>query len=511
MKKLLVFLAVLAMALSTFAAITTTGPNISVAIRGSATFGLFFDENGLDLYLNNAGQYKSFHGYKVTVVAAAEDGEASLNVNFSGSHGTGNTWTSLSFNSAIYDDNLVNVGFYNYGYGKNFSSNYLSNWFDAWGNLASPRIGTKYLETTVKSLPGLEILYITLNDAALTMHSNVKASGFLAADVFAAKYPLDLGILSGNVSGALWAAGTDADKVSRGNITLDAANTDGEHVGFAAEAIMSGNDALAGLNATLMLGMHDTKTAFHAAAVYAKTMELSEMISGKLHAEARVRDGLNDLPFTRHGHSSISDTAYINGGLDATIDLNNAGTISVYDKITFAFDSADGVSPLSFYYGAKYVNSASPTANIMADVRKFNATDVAAPLGLNVKVNGAMNQEMFDFSYLVEIADVWGPYGHFVLFDNLNDLTVKYFAYEAKFVVRPMDKTTVTARLFNWLKNSDGLYTTISGIADLAYTVDAAYKPNSIVTLGAHVDNENNFGDLADIHWYLSAFARFAF
>ncbi|HNV05931.1 MAG TPA: hypothetical protein PKH64_07425, partial [Petrotogaceae bacterium] len=53
MKKLLVVLAVLAMIVSGFAgaSIATSGPNFTASLvsGGSVSFGLYFDENGLDL------------------------------------------------------------------------------------------------------------------------------------------------------------------------------------------------------------------------------------------------------------------------------------------------------------------------------------------------------------------------------------------------------------------------------------------------------------------------------
>lgn len=59
MKKLVAIIAVLAMALASFAGITADGPNFDVSVSGNIDFGLYFDENGLELDLVNSAIYSA--------------------------------------------------------------------------------------------------------------------------------------------------------------------------------------------------------------------------------------------------------------------------------------------------------------------------------------------------------------------------------------------------------------------------------------------------------------------
>jgi hypothetical protein len=89
-------------------------------------------------------------------------------------------------------------------------------------------------------------------------------------------------------------------------------------------------------------------------------------------------------------------------------------------------------------------------------------------------------------------------------------VTDKYVAYDLKVSVYPVEKVSIDASLYNYTLNDYG-YDSIAKIAEPVWTLDATYKPNSILSMGGHVGTENNWGDFTAIHWYLFGKASFSF
>lgn len=504
MKKLLVVLLVMSMAMFAFANITASGPNFTTSVRGWAHFGLIFDEDGLDLYVGQGAQHQAFWTMSVTVTAEAVDGDAKITFNFLPSLTQGwSDWRALPFNWARYEDNMFNLFFANYGYGNNFSSNFLANWFAPNGARLSTPIGHRYLNTTFKDL-GFDVLYITLNDYDNSKrHDNDSRSSLFAADIFAVNYPVDYASGSGNVAAALWFSGTDDDPFTRDNVVLDELTTDGEYFGFGVETNWAGKELFDGLSLTLMYGMHD-EMAHRVLVNYRKGYPLNDMITLTPHSQFQKREGVAEfMPFS---DPSLTDTFYVQGGLDVGFNFGELGTANLYDTIKYDFDSED----LTYLYGVNYTNTMIDLANFYVNFRKNNGTEVADPFALNVKLNGALTEDMFDFAYLVELAQT-GP-DRLVLLEDLGDLLDGYLAYKVTVGVNPMDKVRAEANVFNFRMEPWGRwYGNIEPIADFSYTLDVTYKPNSIVTLGAHLGNEDNWGEYDEIHWFLFAQFGFAF
>jgi hypothetical protein len=84
MKKLVAIVAVLAMALASFAGITADGPNFDVSVSGTIDFGLYFDENGFDLDLVNGTEYSASNWMALSITGENVDADypATLTVNF---------------------------------------------------------------------------------------------------------------------------------------------------------------------------------------------------------------------------------------------------------------------------------------------------------------------------------------------------------------------------------------------------------------------------------------------
>ncbi|HOO75895.1 MAG TPA: hypothetical protein PLS66_11430, partial [Tepiditoga sp.] len=131
--------------------------------------------------------------------------------------------------------------------------------------------------------------------------------------------------------------------------------------------------------------------------------------------------------------------------------------------------------------------------------------------------SGSASMDIVDVSYFVAISELGNKT---VPLTAIASLTDKYMPYEVNVVVKPVDKTSVTFRLFNYT-TAYGKYNFISSIAEPCFTLDAAYKPYSFTKVGAHVGSEpkegadvkselywNKFGA---IHWYLTAEVALSF
>lgn len=513
MKKLLVVLTVLVLSLAVFAEVTVSGPNFTTGLRyGYAAFGLRLDENGMDIYSSNSTQGKAYWSFAAVVAdpsSAEEDATVSINL---GNPAAGNTnvWQSLSLISGTFENNLLKVAANFYGY-EDVLSNYTLWNTDANGdgNIDDP-IGRAYMVTTLKDYD-LDVLYITLaKDYTVTTHSTANYVGnFLLADVFATKKSLDLSV--GSVNAAAVFMATDPVRTT----LTDAATTgaDGEYLGFSADANFTAKDALEGLTANVAFGMQSAakttsfdKSAFLVRADYTKDMEVSDMVTVTPHGLVYFNTDMSVLPFAK----PTSAASKIAVGADVAFDLGDAlGTVSLTDTVTLPF-----VGDMTTKVAATYKNSFSELANVEATFEKQNSSNFASPMALSAKVSGSTSMDMVDVSYFVAVSDFdnVNKYNKTVSLTDIASVTDKYMPYEVKVVVKPVDKTSVTFRLYNYTTDPDyGNYNLINSIAEPCFTLDAAYKPYSFTKVGAHVGSESNWGKIGAIHWYLTAEVALSF
>ncbi|BBE32109.1 hypothetical protein OSSY52_22500 [Tepiditoga spiralis] len=497
MKKLLAVMLITVFAVAAFAGITATGPSLTTAIEGSATFGLIFDETGLDLYLNNGIQYQAYWGFSVSIDAVASD-NATLTLALGGSMQEGSDYVGASLYSATYEDNLLKAYYNNGAYGDTLNKYFLGNQLDGDGN-PTEALGTRYLTVNLKDL-NADLLYITLDNKE-SKHST-ETGEMLWADVFGAKKSLDVSVGTLNLSAAMWAA-----EAGSRNIDVDAGATStpttaGTTIGYAAGFEFAGANDLDGLTVNGAYGMMAKNSGMGFDASYSKDINLTSAPTMTVtpHVSMKYRKDVANLPLAHQDYTS--DASCANGGVDFKAEMNKT-TLEVYDTVTYAM--AD--SSLSYKYGVKLTDTTVDLANVYVNVEKTDGSEAATPFTFTAKLNGSTTMDNLSFDYFVQVMDLGNAN---VAFDALSDLTKKYMAYEAN-LTYTMDKVEMTASVYNYAKDSDGNYSVISEVSKPVYELGVNYKPNSILTLGGHLGNESNWGDFAAIHWYLSAFASYSF
>lgn len=505
MKKLMAIIAVLAMALASFAGITATGPDFTTSVSGGVDFGLLFDETGFDLFVDRYTYYTADWGMTLSISGENVDADypATLTANFGGTFG--NFDALADFYSAKYEDNLMVLDFVNSSYQDTLNVFYLANYDYNYDGLVDDPIGTKYMNVNYKDLD-LDFTYITLDNLDTRHATSDAATSIVAGDVMAVNYPFSYDLGAGNINAAVWGANTD-----RTAVTLQSTTTSGKFMGFAAGTDWTGADMVEGLYMAAAFGLQSAtditafdETAYRFNVGYGKDFSVLEdpAVTVTPHADLEYRTE-NPFPFRDTAYTSAA--SQIAAGVDASANLGIAGSLGLYDTVTYDL----GASPaVSYLYGVTYSNEEiHELLNVSAKVEKTDSSEIATPFSLNAKVWGGMSEEMYNFSYKVELA---GLSGALVPLTEMASVTDKYVAYDLKVSVYPVEKVSIDASLYNYTLNDYG-YDSIAKIAEPVWTLDATYKPNSILSMGGHVGTENNWGDFTAIHWYLFGKASFSF
>ena len=532
MKKLLVVLAVLAMIVSGFAgaSIATSGPNFTASLvsGGSVSFGLYFDENGLDL--GNAISMKYSASFTIGLNVSASDSisyPATLTLGLSA---TEPEWQeslnkkSLSFNNGRYEDNLLNLYFKNGAYYGSWSKYTLFN-EDANGDgkMDYTPVGRQYITTNFKPIT-LDALYITMSKATTySPHATTNnATQLLFADFFAFKKTFDTDMAKLNAYAAFWAAnkGDPTGNTARpATITHNPANLDGKWLGGSAEAELTAKGILEGLTANFAAGAESKEKAadfkdfaYYAMVNYSKGYKVLETPSVTVtpHAKFQYNTLMNVLPFVKDTIAA----SWVNAGADLALDMGAVGTFGLKDTVTFALGkNVYGTDKnLKYYYGLTYTNKTLAFANVYGEFAKINGTEPATPFGLNVKLNGSYTMAPVTVSYLAEVAKDGAS--KLVPLSDISKVTEKYFAYQATLKVDIIPSlVNLEAKVFNYETNSDGEYTAIHKIAEPVYYGTLAYTPNKFWKVAAHVgtDDGSSWGKFGNIHWNLSAVCSVSF
>lgn len=506
MKKLVAIVAVLAMALASFAGIVASGPNYTASVSGSIDFGLLFDETGFDLFVDNGVEYTADWNMSLSISGenTDEDYPATISAEFSGSFG--NYDAVPTFLSATYDDDMMTLGFVNSPYKGTVNSYFLANYDYNYDGLVDDPIGTKYMTANFKGMD-LDFTYITLDNLDTRHATSEAATSIVAGDVMAVNYPFAYDMGSGNINAAFWGANTD-----RTAVTLQSTTTSGKFMGFAAGTDWTGADMVDGLYMAAAFGLQSATdiTAFDESAYrfnigYEKAYSVVEdpAITVTPHVDFEYR---TDNPFPFKDTAYTAAASEIAAGVNAEADLGMAGVFGIYDTVTYDL----GASPaLSYVYGVTYSNEEiHDLFKVSATFEKMDSTEVATPFGLNAKVWGGMTEDMFSFDYMVELSGLGGA---LVPLTNVASATEMYTAYKVNASVMPVENVEVAASLYNYTLDANGNYASIQKIAEPVWTLDATYSPNSILSMGGHVGSENNWGEFTAIHWYLFAKASFSF
>jgi len=508
MKKLVAFIAVLAMALASFAGIVASGPNYTASVSGSINFGLLFDETGFDLFVDNGVLYDASHSISLALTGETNDGDATLTLNFSATDAlfdSSITDGGATFNDATYEDSKVMLGFMNYSYEDTVNVFYLANYDKNGDGYIDDPIGTKYMTANFKGMD-LDFTYITLDNLDTRHSTSDAATTIVAGDVMAVNMPYDYNFGSGNINAAFWGANT-----SRTAVTLQSTTTSGKFMGFAAGTDWAGKDMVDGLSLAAAFGLQSAtditafdKSAYRFNAAYEKDFEVvsDPALTVTPHVNFEYR---TDNPFPFRDTDYTAAASYVEAGADVSADLDMAGVFGIYDTVTYDL----GASPaLSYEYGVTYSNEKiADLFKISAEFGKVDGTEIATPFGLTAKVWGGMSEDMYSFDYMAELTDM----GDLVPLTNMASATDKYVAYDVNFSVMPVENVEIAASLYNYTKDSDGYYVNIEKIAEPVWTLDATYSPNSILSMGGHVGTEDNWGEFTAIHWYLFAKASFSF
>ena len=538
MKKLLVVLAVLAMIVSGFAgaSIATSGPNFTASLvsGGSVSFGLYFDENGLDL--GNAISMKYSASFTIGLNVSASDSisyPATLTLGLSATAPgwNGTTWQGsidkqlLSFNNGRYEDNLLNLYFKNGAYYGSWSKYTLFN-EDANGDgkMDYTPVGRQYITTNFKPIT-LDALYITMSSATTySPHATTNnATQLLFADFFAFKKTFDTDMAKLNAYAAFWAAnkGSSSNKSRPATIEASSLTLDGKWLGGSAEAELTAKGILEGLTANFAAGANSKEKAadfkdfaYYAMVNYSKGYKVLETPSVTVtpHAKFQYNTLMNVLPFVKDTIAA----SWVNAGADLALDMGAVGTFGLKDTVTFAFGKDDGPNKnLKYYYGLTYTNKTLAFANVYGEFAKINGTEPATPFGLNVKLNGSYTMAPVTVSYLAEVAKVnKGGASKLVPLSDISKVTEKYFAYQATLKVDIIPSlVNLEAKVINYKTNSDGEYTNIYKIAEPVYYGTLAYTPNKFWKVAAHVgtDDGSSWGKFGNIHWNLSAVCSVSF
>ena len=535
MKKLLVVLAVLAMIVSGFAgaSIATSGPNFTASLvsGGSVSFGLYFDENGLDLEKDISMKYSA--SFTIGLNVSASDSisyPATLTLGLSA---TEPEWQeslnkkSLSFNNGRYEDNLLNLYFKNGAYYGSWSKYTLFN-EDANGDgkMDYTPVGRQYITTNFKPIT-LDALYITMSKATTySPHATTNnATQLLFADFFAFKKTFDTDMAKLNAYAAFWAAnkGNPAGNKARpATIEASSLTLDGKWLGGSAEAELTAKGILEGLTANFAAGANSKEKAadfkdfaYYAMVNYSKGYKVLETPSVTVtpHAKFQYNTLMNVLPFVKDTIAA----SWVNAGADLALDMGAVGTFGLKDTVTFALGK-DVYGPnknLKYYYGLTYTNKTLAFANVYGEFAKINGTEPATPFGLNVKLNGSYTMAPVTVSYLAEVAKVnAGGASKLVPLSDISKVTEKYFAYQATLKVDIIPSlVNLEAKVFNYETNSDGEYTAIYKIAEPVYYGTLSYTPNKFWKVAAHVgtDDDLSWGKFGNIHWNLSAVCSVSF
>lgn len=530
MKKLLVVLAVLAMIVSGFAgaSIATSGPNFTASLvsGGSVSFGLYFDQNGLDL--GNTISMKYSASFKIGLKVSASDSityPATLTLGLSASSPE---WQKsinkqlLSFKNGRYEDNLVDFFFDNNPYEGSWSKYTLFN-EDANGDgeMDYTPVGRQYITTNFKPIT-LDALYITMSKATTySEHASINnANQLLFADFFAFKKTFDTDMAKLNAYAAFWAAnkGSSSNKKRPATIEASPLSLDGKWLGGSAEAELTAKGILEGLTANFAAGAEskvkaaDFKDiAYYAMVNYSKGYKVLETPSVTVtpHAKLQYNTLMNVLPFVK----DTSAAKLVKGGVDLALDMGVVGTFGLKD--TFTLDLDKKTDNLKSDYGVTYTNKTLAFANVYGEFAKINGTEPATPFGLNVKLNGSYTMAPVTVSYLAEVAKVnAGGASKLVPLSDISKVTEKYFAYQATLKVDIIPSlVNLEAKVFNYTTNSDGEYTAIHKIAEPVYYGTLAYTPNKFWKVAAHVgtDDGSSWGKFGNIHWNLSAVCSVSF
>ncbi|MGM0641202.1 MAG: hypothetical protein ACQESN_07265 [Thermotogota bacterium] len=508
MKKLVAIVAVLAMALASFAGIVASGPNYTASVSGSIGFGLLFEETGFDLFVDNGVLYNAEHSVSLALSGETTDGEASLTLNFSAAdvaYDTAGSDMTPTFLSATYEDSMMNLGFMNYPYEDTVNVYYLANYDKSGDGLIDDPIGTKYMTANFKGLD-LDFTYITLDNLDTRHATSDSATTIVAGDVMAVNMPFAYDMGLGNINAAFWGANKD-----RTPVTLESSTTSGKFMGFAAGTDWTGAEMVEGLSMAAAFGMQSAtditafdETAYRLNVNYERAFSVVDDPSMTVtpHAVFEYRTE-NPFPFAHVDYTG--EASYVSAGVDASADLGMAGVFGIYDTVTYDL----GASPaLSYEYGVTYSNEElHELFKVSAQFGKMDSTEIATPFGLTAKVWGGMTEDMFGFNYMAELTDM----GDLVPLTDMASVTDEFMAYDVNVSVYPVENVSIDASLYNYTLDANGDYASIQNIADPVWTLDATYSPNSILSMGGHVGTEENWGDFAAIHWYLFAKATFSF
>ena len=530
MKKLLVVLAVLAMIVSGFAgaSIATSGPNFTASLvsGGSVSFGLYFDENGLDL--GNAISMKYSASFTIGLNVSASDSisyPATLTLGLSA---TEPEWQEslnkkpLSFNNGRYEDNLLNLYFKNGAYYGSWSKYTLFN-EDANGDgkMDYTPVGRQYITTNFKPIT-LDSIYITMSkETTYSPHATTNnATQLLFADFFAFKKTFDTDMAKLNAYAAFWAAnkGSSSNKKRLATIEASSLTLDGKWLGGSAEAELTAKGILEGLTANFAAGAESKEKAadfkdfaYYAMVNYSKGYKVLETPSVTVtpHAKFQYNTLMNVLPFVKDTIAA----SWVNAGADLALDMGAVGTFGLKDTVTFAFGkNVYGTDKnLKYYYGLTYTNKTLAFANVYGEFAKDEGTELATPFGLNVKLNGSYTMAPVTVSYLAEVAKDGAS--KLVPLSDISKVTEKYFAYHATLKVDIIPSlVNLEAKVINYT-TKDGEYTAIHKIAEPVYYGTLAYTPNKFWKVAAHVgtDDGSSWGKFGNIHWNLSAVCSVSF
>ncbi|NUU98219.1 hypothetical protein [Marinitoga sp. 1138] len=481
MKKVLVFLVVLAFAVLSFAA-TKMDVYEYGKVYGKVEFGLKMTSKGIGLDFG-ADNWPDSYTFKTIFLyyldkTETDDG-ATLTVSVSYFAPDRYKKGDISIDSISYEDALMSLNFVNDGYDDTFSPFTFVNYNHRYKakdpdwiktGYSDDPIGNAYLEANIKSID-LDLLYIDFDDSAYPDEEVI-----LRGDAFGVKKSFDLGTFDLDAAGAFWAAGD-----------RDAATPTQNFLGYAAEAQISGKDTLKGLSVDAVFGAQSSekyndfkKNAMRLNASYSKAFEAG-IITVSPFVNFKYQKGLMDLPFTDHvttdawdGCPSL-DASKVYMALPVKADLGIAGNLEVklHGNVYFAKDK----KPAYEAY-VNYSNKIADLANIdMVKVTKvWDSIDATAmKLRFSAKVSGKQTFDMVTAGYKT----------YFRIPDLMDKPADTYFLYANPFVtVKPVDKVTLEGNVYYAKDASDS-----NTKDDFGYKLEAKYNPSSLITFGAEVHN----------------------
>lgn len=496
MKKIFALVMALALLVSAFAA-TEVPATLSVTnpvFKGSVSFELGFDENGLDLNFANGLSMVTNFSWNYSASFGSKD-EGALSVVLSGDL-TSNTVPSIV--SFTLEDDLLKAVFNNSGIAE-YSTYILYNEdADGDGALDLPAVGAHHALVTLKDL-GLDLLYVDLTsgyDVDVDATSSDKPI-LLNGDLFAAKKDLSVSMFDVNVTAAGWAA-TDTRVAVTGSAT---------ETGFAVSFETTAKEALEGLSSDILVLSHDGSLTYMVKGSYSKDFE-----AGLFTVTPHVSYDFAKAELVPVFIKPVSDATQVAFGANLAADFGVAGNLKLTDTVTLPLPG-----DMSYTYAVTYSNKVHNLFNLeYLTVTKVNGTEVASPFNLSAKVSGSTTFDAVSAGYDVTLGsvaldkvsdeyavDVHANAGYktdmvSVSFDTWYKLhaatkdATNNLGYMASVEVKPMDKVAVDLSLKNFNDtDNDGNYfeETFNKPADFLYSVDVTYAYTDNVTTGFHLSN----------------------